>query len=123
MKLTQNFDTIEFECNDQSIMPAKVLGNVTELAKNLQVIRDHIGKPIRINSGYRSPEYNEKVGGVKKSQHLTGKAADMRVLGMSPKQLHDVILELIDSKKIKQGGIGLYPTFVHYDIRGKKARW
>ena len=123
MKLTANFSKIEFDCNDGSEMPDEVLENVKELAQNLQIIRDTIGKPININSGYRSPSYNKKVGGASKSQHLTGKAGDLRVSGMTPKNLHKVILDLIKQGKICEGGVGLYSTFVHYDIRGIKARW
>ena len=104
-------------------MPSDVLDNVKELAKNLQVIRDEIGKSIHVNSGYRSPSYNKKIGGATRSQHLLGNAADLRVNGMKPSELHKVILRLIKEKKISEGGVGLYRTFVHYDIRGTKARW
>ena len=51
--------------------------NVEKLAKNLQVLRDYIQKPITIISGYRTPEYNKKCGGVKRSQHLLAKAATL----------------------------------------------
>lgn len=123
MKLTPNFSKSEFDCRDGSEMPSDVLDNVKELAKNLQVIRDEIGKSIHVNSGYRSPSYNKKIGGATRSQHLLGNAADLRVNGMKPSELHKVILRLIKGKKISEGGVGLYRTFVHYDIRGRKARW
>lgn len=123
MKLTPNFSKSEFDCRDGSEMPSDVLDNVKELAKNLQVIRDEIGKSIHVNSGYRSPSYNKKIGGATRSQHLLGNAADLRVNGMKPSELHKVILRLIKEKKISEGGVGLYRTFVHYDIRGTKARW
>ena len=45
----------------------------------LQPLREHVGKPIVVNSGYRSKEVNRLVGGVKNSQHLTGEAADLRI--------------------------------------------
>ena len=97
--------------------------NVIELAFNLQIIREAIGKPIIINSAYRTPEYNKSIGGASKSQHLLGKAADIRVSGLTAKELHQVIEGLIKKGEIKEGGLGLYNTFVHYDIRGTKARW
>jgi len=59
---------------------------------NLQVIRDEIGKPIKINSGYRSPEHNKSVGGVKNSMHVKGKAADITIQGLTPNQIAAVIL-------------------------------
>lgn len=63
------------------------------------------------------------MGGAPKSQHLTASAADISAKGYSPVHLANVIDELITKGKMKQGGIGIYPTFVHYDIRGTKARW
>ena len=123
MKLAANFSKSEFDCRDGSAMPKEVLANVKELATNLQVIRDEIGVSIKVNSGYRSPAYNKRIGGVSKSQHLVGKASDLRARGMTPKELHKVILTLIKDGKISEGGVGLYRTFVHYDIRGTKARW
>lgn len=122
-KITTNFSLEEFKCKDGSEIPNDVLPNIIELANNLQVLRDAIGKSITINSGYRSPKYNAKIGGVKDSQHVKGKASDLRVSGMTPKELAEVIEELIKRKKMKEGGIGIYPNFTHYDIRGTKARW
>jgi hypothetical protein len=42
---------------------------------------------------------------------------------MSPQIVHKIILDLIEEGKMKQGGLGLYSSFVHYDVRGTKARW
>jgi uncharacterized protein YcbK (DUF882 family) len=122
-KLTNNFSLNEFKCKDGGEIPNEVLKNISTLAQNLQVLRDAIGKPITINSGYRSPKYNAKIGGVKNSQHVKGKASDLRVSGMTPKEVALVIEGLIEQGKMKQGGIGIYPNFTHYDIRGVKARW
>ncbi len=123
MKLTENFSKAEFDCHDGSEMPGDVLENVKELAKNMQVLRDELGLPIHLTSAYRSPSHNRKAGGKIKSQHLYGKACDMKVKGMTPKQVLLVIERLIKEEKMMQGGIGLYNTFTHYDIRGTKARW
>lgn len=123
MQLTPNFNIVEFQCKDGSPVPLKYLGNVTKLAKNLQVLRDYLGEPIRLNSGYRSPVYNARIGGAKNSQHLLAKAADITVKSKSPKQLAVVIERLIAQGKMSQGGIGVYPGFVHYDCRKTKARW
>lgn len=122
-KLTENFSLQEFACKDGSGFPNDVLNNIIELAKNLQALRNHIGKSITVNSGYRSLKYNERIGGVKNSQHVKGKASDLAVAGMNPKQVAEAIELLISQGKMKQGGIGVYPTFTHYDIRGIKARW
>jgi uncharacterized protein YcbK (DUF882 family) len=122
-KITQNFSLEEFKCKDGSDIPNSALLNITELARNLEVLRTAINKPIAITSGYRSPKYNAKIGGVKDSQHLRGTAADIKVKAMTPKEVALVIEGLIESGKMKEGGIGVYPTFTHYDIRGRKARW
>ena len=124
MKLTKNFNREEFDCKDGTVIPDEYLGNVTELAMNLQVLRDHIGEPVMITgSGYRTPSHNKKVGGAKRSQHLTASGADINAKNYSPQELADVIFELIEKGDMKEGGVGIYKGFVHYDIRGTKARW
>lgn len=122
-KLTKNFTIAEFESHDGASMPPDAKNNIKELAKNLQVIRDYVGKPIKINSGYRSPGQNQKVNGRSQSRHLIGQAADFTIPGMSTSEVLAVVEKLIALKKIKQGGVGYYPTWIHYDIRGTKARW
>ena len=122
-KLTKNFSLQEFNSKCGRDIPNEILPNIIELAKNLQVLRDEVNKPISITSGYRSPEHNAKVKGAKNSQHIKGTAADIKVRGMTPKEVALVIEGLIEQGKIKEGGIGIYRTWVHYDIRGKKARW
>lgn len=121
--MTRNFKLSEFNCRSGAVMPANVQRNITELAKNLQVLRDAVGLPIRITSGYRSPEHNASVGGAKASTHLTGKGADFAVIGMSPSRVVEVIERLIQEGKMKQGGLKAYSSWVHYDIRGVRARW
>lgn len=124
MKLTKNFTRQEFDCKDGNVVPDKYIPNCQEVANNLQVLRDELGVPVTITgSGYRTPSHNKKVGGAKNSQHLPCKAADINAEGYTPKDLAAEIEKLIKAKKMKQGGIGIYPGFVHYDIRGTKARW
>ncbi len=123
MKLTNNFNLSEFKCHDGTDVPEHLLPNVMELAKNLQVLRNHFGKPIHINSAYRTVDYNKKIGGATKSQHLIGKAADIRINGIAPKEVADAIEQLISEGKMKQGGLGRYNSFTHYDIRGVRSRW
>ena len=123
MKISRNFDLSEFACNDGTDVPAEYLPNVITLAKNLQVLRDTLKKPVTINSGYRSPDYNKKIGGASKSQHLVAKAADIRVPGLLAIEVYNVILRLIEQGKMHNGGLGLYDTFVHYDVRATSERW
>lgn len=122
-QLTTNFHIDEFKCNDGTSVPCEYILNVLQLAQNLQVLRDFIKKPITINSGYRTPSYNRGVGGKDKSRHLTGEAADIVVGGLTPKQVARIIEQFILEGKMSEGGLGVYPSFVHYDVRGYKARW
>ena len=123
MKLTKNFSKAEFDSKDGAVMPMHVYSNVIKLAGELQRLRDVVGVPIKINSGYRSPEHNAKKGGSKRSQHLYGRAADIVVQGKTPKEVYDLIEGMIACGDMLQGGLGLYDSFVHYDVRGAKARW
>ena len=122
-KLTKNFSLKEFRCKDGTAVPDEYMDNVQELADNLQVLRDHLGKSIRVISGYRSPKYNRKIDGARRSQHLTASGADIKVKGLLPVEIKVIILDLIREGKMKEGGIGVYKGFLHYDIRGKKVRW
>ena len=123
MRLTKNFSLSEFDCKDGTEMPSELLPNVLELAESLQELREMLNSPIRINSAYRSLQHNSKIGGSTNSQHLFGKAADIVVKGKTPSQVATMIKLLILEGKMKQGGIGVYDNFTHYDVRGHKARW
>lgn len=124
MNLTKHFTRQEFDCNDGTPVPAQYMSNVIELAKQLEVLRTAVGnKPININSGYRTPTYNATLkGAAKDSQHLQAKAADITIQGLTALQVYNIIEKLIAQGKMKQGGLGLYDTFVHYDIRGNASR-
>lgn len=54
---------------------------------------------------------------------MLGKAADITIQSLKPAEVFVLIEELIDMGHLLQGGLGLYDTFVHYDIRKTKARW
>lgn len=122
-QLTKNFHADEFKCKDGSGVPLVLKHNVVKLATNLQVLRNHLGKAITITSGYRSPEHNKKIGGAKLSQHIFAKAADIKVEGIKPSKLADIIEKLIYEGKMSEGGIGIYHSWIHYDVRGVHARW
>ncbi|MGJ1328480.1 YcbK family protein [Sphingobacterium multivorum] len=124
MQLTKNFKLEEFDCKDGTPVPKQFYSNVTKLAKNLQVLRDYLGVPVTVTgSGYRTPSHNKAVGGAPESKHMTAEAGDINAKGYTPNQLAAVIEKLIKEGKMDQGGLGIYPGFVHYDIRGTKARW
>lgn len=123
MRLEKNFNLSEFRCKDGTDVPDELLLNVKKLAIELQKLRDLLGLPIKINSGYRTPSYNRKIGGAKNSFHVQAKAADIVVTDITPKQLHAKIEKWIEQGKLNFKGVGLYDTFVHVDVRDRKARW
>ncbi len=121
-KLTKNFSLSEFECKCGCVMPEHVKKNVVELAENLQVLRDVVGK-LDLTNAYRCKEHNADVGGATNSQHLEGKAADIKSSTVKPNSLAVIVDTLMESGEFKLGGIGIYNTFTHVDIRGHRARW
>ena len=80
--------------------------------------------------GYRPKEYDlERIrrgaqGVSPDSQHHDGRAADIRVEGATPEEVHAALLALYDVGEIQLGGLGIYDHFVHVDIRGGALhRW
>lgn len=119
---TKNFTLSEFSSKDAKLPPKIIHGNIYDLMKNLQVLRDETGKAVKINSAYRTPEHNAAVGGATSSLHMCGMAADIRVQGMTPKQVETTIKKLIADGIMHAGGIKAYSTFVHYDV-GPSRTW
>jgi len=72
-------------------MPLEVFNNVTDLAVQLEIVRAHFNAPVTINSAYRSPVYNREAGGAPNSQHLSGRAADIVIDGVTPDEVADAI--------------------------------
>ena len=115
LKVSPNFKVSEFACKDGS----DVIFICPRLVEVLQKIRIHFGKSVIINSAYRTPTYNKKVGRATYSQHQYGTAADIVVKGVEPKDVAKYVETLIPDT----GGIGIYSTFTHVDVREVKSRW
>lgn len=113
--ITKNFKVREFKCKDGS----DIIFVSDELVKILQQIRDYFGKAVTINSGYRTPTYNKKIGGAAYSQHMYGTAADIVVSGVKPSEVYS----FADSILSGRGGVGKYDTFTHVDVREIKSRF
>ena len=114
LKLSTNFKVKEFACQDGS----DPIFIDSELVSVLQKIRNHFGKAVNITSAYRTPNHNKNVGGTTYSQHLYGKAADIKVKGIAPKEVAEYAETVLGA-----GGIGIYNTFTHIDVRSTKSRW
>ena len=115
-QLSKHFNEDEFKCRDGSTHAIDV-----ELIEGLERLRELAGnKPIHVNSGYRSPAYNKRIGGAPKSRHVLGKAADITIAGFTPKQVAALAEKI---PQFRNGGIGIYNTFTHVDVRKGRARW
>ena len=122
MKLTDNFSLEEFECKCGCKMPEFVKKNIVELAENLQVLRDEVGR-LDLTNAYRCKAHNADVGGSVNSQHLLGKAGDIKSSYFTPSEIAKTTDDMMKNETFKIGGIGIYNTFTHVDTRGSRARW
>lgn len=116
-----NFTWGEFTKNLSRVpQNESVVNNILRLADYLESVRSLFGNPtITINSGYRPPSVNARVGGASNSQHLYGAAADIVIGGIRP---HDAYKRL-DAWHGSKGGLGDSRHFTHIDLRGYKARF
>lgn len=113
-KITKHFKLKEFACkNSEAIIISEKLCYI------LEDIRAHFEKPVTITSGYRTPEHNAKIGGAVKSQHMLGLAADIKIPGVKPSDIASYARTLMPT----YGGIGIYSTFTHIDVRDKISNW
>lgn len=115
-QISKHFKVIEFAQKDYRC--DKVIVE-RELIDVLEDIRAQFNKPVIVTSGYRTPEYNAKIGGAKNSQHTKGTAADIKVSDIQASWVQKYLKDKYPDKY----GIGSYSTFTHIDVRAKKARW
>ena len=115
MKISQHFSREEFTCHCGCGFDTVDCG----LLNILEMVRQHFHAALAINSAARCLEYNRKIGSKDTSQHVLGKAADITVKGVAPKEVAD----FVESKTPDIGGIGRYKGFTHVDVRDKRARW
>ncbi|MCP4601657.1 MAG: DUF882 domain-containing protein [Proteobacteria bacterium] len=117
--LTKNFSDYEFACKCCGESKA-----TPKLLESLQALRDLAGSPVRLTSGYRCPNHNRNCGGARRSQHMKGTAADVRIDGMNTSEIYRLARKI---EAFNNGGMGIYVKrsheFVHLDVRGNRARW
>lgn len=111
--LSKHFKAKEFQCKDNS----EYLLVCKELVTILETIREHFNAPVKINSGYRTPSWNNQVNGASNSMHCKGMAADIVVKGHSSQEIAEYANSIME-----QGGIIKYTNFVHIDVREERYR-
>lgn len=126
MQLSEHFTLAEM-CNSQAAIrnrldnrPGDVeIENLKRVAATLEQVRELVGKPINVSSGYRSPAVNRAVGGSSASAHMRGLAADITVSGMTAKNLATLIsMSKIEfDQLILEGG-----SWVHIGLSENKPR-
>lgn len=114
-QLSAHFKVREFACGDGS----DAVLVAPRLVMVLETIRSHFGTAVTINSGYRTPQYNKQVGGAAHSQHCYGMAADVTVRDHTPAEVAAFARSIMPD----WGGVGVYDSFCHIDVREAKADW
>lgn len=108
----------EMACNNGTPYPLEWRKDrAVHLSRLFETIRRACGnKPIEVVSAFRTPEWNRKIGGAQNSQHMQGRALDLRPPeGMDVIVFYNIIYRLPFSSGLR--GLGLYKTFVHVDTR------
>ena len=107
-----------------SAPPRGLWSNIVPTLRIVDDLRESFGRPCRILSSYRSPDYNRAVGGAAASQHMEFRALDISFDGVNAKRVHDRLAEWRKAGRFT-GGLGLYPSsgFVHIDTRSGNATW
>lgn len=113
----KHFKSKEFDCESKPGTGEKMSPRLVYM---LDALRGLMGRPLRINSGFRTPEHNKAEGGAPESGHLTGEAVDIRTSGWSKADRTDLVLY---ARKLGFTGIGLGSTFVHIDMKARVASW
>ena len=121
--MKSNFSKKEAACRNGIPYPPAWEYKLKKLFQTLEIIRALTGRSMKLNSVYRTKEYNKKINGAKNSQHVKGLAADFVLEGMTPFQLFPILDRFQRLGVIPKGGLHAYKTFTHIDIRGRIARW
>ncbi len=115
-QLSPNFTRGEFACRCNCGFAAVS----PELVAGLQALRDQLQKPVIILSACRCAAHNAAEGGARASQHVQGRAADIRVPGLSAREVYAAAATIPQFHGI---GVDDERNFVHVDVREKPARW
>lgn len=128
-RLSDHFTVEEFDCHDGTKVAEREYNGLEYLCKTyLEPLRAKYGI-VTVHSGFRTVSYNRSVGGASNSFHIyplhdgNDQAADVSCRNGNTRQWHAFMNGIRNDKRNGKGGLGLYPTFVHVDIRDYKADW
>jgi uncharacterized protein YcbK (DUF882 family) len=128
-RLSKHFTVEEFDCHDGTkVQPRDYNGLEFLCRKYLEPLRKKYGS-VTIHSGFRTPSYNRSVGGAPNSYHIytvhdgNDQAADISCARGRPRDWWGTLNWIRNNRRAGKGGLGLYSTFVHCDIRDYKADW
>lgn len=123
-RFTKSFSVAELASKDGAPVPSEYYANARAVCKRAQKLRDLVGVPLIVRSGYRTPQHNRAVGGASHSRHLTASALDLSCYEWTAEQLAALYEGLIRLGVVPDGGLGVYPgaNFIHIDI-GSARRW
>lgn len=116
------FTPAEIACRGTGLV--MLTAETRDALMRLDRLREAMGHPLLVNSGYRSPQHNAAVGGAKASNHMKGIAFDISMANVDPHRFE------VEAKKVGFNGIGLYPpqkpsgarNFIHIDTRANPWR-
>jgi len=113
LNITKHFSIEELQCPCCGYLEADMT-----FLEVLEDIREQVGRPFVISSGYRCQEHNFKIGGASTSRHLYGRAVDIVTAGWASDDLHYLMFELTSVHHDEWNtGIGVYKKHIHFDFR------
>lgn len=128
-RLSPHFVVEEFDCHNGTPVQKRDYNGLAYLCKQyLEPLRRKFGV-VHVDSGFRTRAYNASIGGAPNSFHIydihdgNDQAADVRCASGTPAEWHSFLAGIRRTKRNGKGGLGLYSTFVHVDIRDYKADW
>ena len=128
-RLSPHFVVEEFDCHNGARVMQRDYNGLEYLCKTyLEPLRKKFGA-VHVNSGFRTAAYNASIGGASQSMHIytihdgNDQAADITCARGTPSQWHATLNAIRQKKRGGKGGLGLYRSFVHVDIRDYPANW
>lgn len=116
-QVSDHFILREFQCRCGKCEPS---WPSTYLVRGLEALRVIVDKPVIIDDAIRCLEHNAAVGGVPSSQHVLGKAADIKAAGLTARQLYAVAVHIPEFNGF---GVDDHKNYIHVDVRSVPAKW